>query len=132
LLLWVEEVENVRTYSRRATILHSFFSILVIQLPLFGVSESVIGFLEVLKAIRVTPFVGMFFECFLSECLLDLLGGCIFGKFKEFVVLCGIDLFLSLCWLACRLILPVFLVIAKVAPKKHSSTILIYYALRLK
>lgn len=118
----VEDVEDIAC-TRRSSILNSLLSILIIELPLFWVSEGVTGLFDSVKPGRVSAAVGVLFECFLSECFFDLLGGSILGYFQEFVELCGIDFFVEVL-LRVRCVLLVL-----VSPEKHVNKSLIYLAI---
>jgi hypothetical protein len=84
------------TTSRWTTVLNTFLTVFIIQLSLFGIGESLIGVGDFFEFIGVASFIRVFLQSFSSESFSDLLGSGLFVDTKEFIVLCGVDLFFLL------------------------------------
>lgn len=107
----------------RASIFDSLLAVLIIELPLFGVDEGVVGFLEVFELGRIASLIRVFLESSFPEGLLDLLSSCILGDFQQLVVLSGVDLLGRLALLPLRplLVLPLVLAAVLLMPKEHTT-----------
>ena len=127
-LLLIEKFGEASHAARRSSIFDSFLSILIIELPLFGIQKCVICIFQPLKLVRISSFIRMFLQCFLSERLLDLFSIGILGDLKQFIKLGRIDLLIlvlfSLLTLVIMLVLPLFLI--SVHPgEKHCNNLIL-------
>lgn len=124
LVLLVEVVEDVSASLGRPSILDSLLAVLIVELPLLGVQQSIVGFLELLELMWIASLIGMLLERTLTEGLLDLLGSGILGHFQQLVVSSGVDLLLAgslggLLLLLLPLVLPLVVLVARV--EEHTT-----------
>jgi len=92
-----EQVENVtKALSSTATFSKSLFAVFVIKLPFFRIAKYFIGNSNILKLLRITTFVRMFFKCFLPKSFLDLITSSVLFYAYQIIKFCGINFFLLL------------------------------------
>ena len=81
LLFSIEKIKDVASHSWRSSIFDSFLTILIIQLPLFRISESITSIFKSTETSWITSSIRMLFKCFFSERFFDMLSGRILCNF---------------------------------------------------